>query len=214
MKDETASQIITPPITELTAEGTIIARPIKRPEQHTQPPIPDSNGNGVLDYQDILAQLKREEEAGSMRTPNEKAHGILEVLGARELSENLKEATVMGVSAGQSPASLEQQFSSVANAELTQRLDDLANSQNIRDPKIMKEAHENIATNDQLTPELKAVAHADIENARRFAETFKETFPKGIKLEGSEGLEVLGHFGGRVVFPKSEEKKKDDGISI
>lgn len=169
--------------------------PPQKPEaRKPTPPIPDVNGDGVLDGEDILKQMEKEEENGLARTPNERAHGVFEAINARSALQELNRV-----------AKEEPQHYGLALHEVTlhiiERLNvavDYVNQRAASMPDYRTRLSDEVAAfgkKEELSQDKIAVLLADQHNLADFAQTVATTFPKGIALHPKETLQILLHFG-------------------
>ncbi len=179
----------------------------------TQPPIPDSNGNGMLDGEDLLTQMRVEEQLGTLRTVNETAHGVLEFLSARPYAGTFADEV-------RAEPTMErfEELSDVAAQGIAHSLESLGTLPQYKDDALWQEEHQILdrMAADGIDPVSIGVLRADVQHARDFADTYAQTFPNGVNIDIVDAPQILSHFGDIPVpvTPPVEQEKKDPGVKL
>lgn len=172
-------------------------------------PFKDTNGDGVLDGAEIRAALRAEEEKGSERTANERAHGVLDTAGAAEMTSAMNRLLLEGqITTGAQHEQALKEAATILREQLLGIAETFAGQTDL-----VKNAERDFRkANPSMSQEQEAqlaVALADLRSTVAFADTFKKTFPKGIKIEAADMPEILGHFGPLMV-PLTPQRKEPD----
>ncbi len=173
-------------------------------------PIADVDGDGKLTGKDILAKLKAENERENYRTPNEKAHGILENVGIIEIKQNLGENPDYEKAAQEFVANLK-----TAIEDITRRMKD--------DPNYAAQLENDTGSfagtiTDQdgnrkslLNEGEREIMVANDVSVTELAKAFAKTFPKGVEISAEDMKEILEHFQNT---PGLAWKDRDKGTGI
>lgn len=156
-------------------------------------PIKDTVKDGILTGREIAQQLRDEEQMGSMRTPTERVHGVLEALGLREQAETYAAQFKLYVESGNTEAleKLNRDAASVIQTRLEVAISSTSKP-NYR--QLIEQDRKNIETDSSITDNERVLRKADLDSADAFARASKVTFPKGVKIEPNEVLGIMGHF--------------------
>lgn len=181
-------------------------------ETKPQNPIRDTNGNGVLDGAELIAQLAAEHGGGQKTVAAQPVHGVL---NSTQIS-TLVQAWNIGMQSDATKAGvLSERIATRIGERLEQRVNDyLAKVK--EDPDFVKKGLERIA---QMPgpEELKATASANFQSFAAFADNYKQDFPNGVKIESQDSLSILHHFGRLLVpspTPPQPPEQKQSGQSI
>lgn len=154
------------------------------PTSGEKPVVQDVNFNGKLDGTDLARAMVAEEQEGSRRVASERAHGFLDIAGAREAVLAWNIAATAGIDLN----ALKVGTARAMNESLTVEL-----ALYKRDPKgYIAGIKEHPPEQYRGKPELLA---ADIASFEAFAKTFEQKFKGGIDIKPEEVLGVIGHFG-------------------
>lgn len=166
----------------------------------TESPIKDTNRNGRLDGAELIAQLKTDEQLQGERTANEAVHGVLEMVGVRDLKRKMEEYYHEHKRDFDAHPELLNTLLTQANQMFVEAtLDTVANAR--KNPGDLRAKMEALLTSENIPAADAAVLRTDFSHFMRFANAFEKEFPNGIAIENSELTEILAHFKGPFQTP-------------
>ncbi len=172
-------------------------------------PFKDLNKDGVLDGKEILKALENEEQLDFIRTPDERAHGVLQVAEAETLTQTWNQIAVM-VANGDLFYSRLEEFKERIATRFEQRLMQRYEQFTQMDSKFVDAYCE--AQKPMDNGDLKC---ADMKSFDAFAKNLKADFPKGVKVAPEDILPILNHFGQIAIpIPPNPKGKIDSGKQI
>jgi|GEM_PF-3875997 len=171
---------------------------------------PGTAGHGVLDGQDLLTQMGLEEQAGTLRTAAERAHGVLEQARARDIARDVLQEAMEAISRREIPS---ERIYTEAAARLTSNLQHNIDALKkvMHDPAAVQRMLADLEqrmVQGNVPAAGRAVRMADARSMIDFVKTFDQTFPGGIKLEARDMPAILSHFG---VMPFLQITPRDGG---
>ena len=171
----------------------------------------DDNGNGKLDGEEIRKHLRTEGDVGTaLRTPEHRAHAVLEVAGARAVNRSLLQNVI------KQQGYTDESLLNAAN-DLTARLlttvtrvaDGLKNKEGYR--QRLTGAAQQYAQAKGMSPEQANLRVAEMQTFADFAATFDKTFPNGIDIKPEDMPEIIKHFGPLAIPNPPSLNTKDRG---
>jgi hypothetical protein len=176
-----------------------------------QPIFRDDNGNGKLDGEEIRKFLRMEGDVGAaLRTPEHRAHAVLEVAGARTVNRDLLQNVIS------QNGYTDESLLNAANG-LTARL--LATVNRVAEGlkripdyrQRLTSAAQKYAQDKGMTPEQGNLRVAEMQTFADFAATFDKTFPNGIDIKPEDVPEIIKHFGPLAVPTPPNRNTNDRG---
>jgi hypothetical protein len=171
-----------------------------------RPPIPDANGNGKLDGEDVRVQLDRESRDPNATLTEWNGHALFEAIGTRKFSAQMRELVeAKGTYTGNEIRVARDQVQAELRDTVSRFGAMLENNPLFR--HALEQNMKSVAQQRGHTPEqTETLVHLQ-RVIVDFAETFPKTFPKGMALEPVDMLDLMNRFGG-IAAPK-----KPQGIS-
>lgn len=159
------------------------------------PIFKDDNGNGKLDGEEIRKFLRMEGDVGiTLRTPEHRAHAVLEVAGARAVNRDLLQSVIK--QQGYTDQVLENAANDLTARLLTNVTRVAASLKSVPDYRQrLTGAAQRYAASKNLTPEQTNLRVAEMQTFADFAATFDKTFPNGIDIKPEDMPEIIKHFG-------------------
>lgn len=185
----------------------------KQPIVNNDAPITDTNKDGILQGKEIIAQLGREEEAGSMRTKNEHVHGVLDFLGmradAQEYSRNLLKAQL-----AENPDAIReiQKIAAQNMAGILSNTPKVIVSDEFQET--LKRDINSIKVDPEMPQDQKDVLLADMNKTNDYGKTFAKTFPKGVSIAPEDVTGILAHFAPMPIIIQTQPVPKKKGGEI
>lgn len=163
------------------------------------PPIKDTNRDGILQGSELITQLNAEKEKGGTHTKSESVHGILDMLGVRDIAESYSAAVLAAQVIGQENlhtegtilADAQQTASKKLEKQLTVMGDVILDDEF---QKLIAQSKRDISQNNSFTPHEKEIRTAVLDDVNAYAHTLASTFPKGIKIAPEDVTSIMAHF--------------------
>ena len=163
------------------------AQSVALTQQEVRPPIPDINNNRKLDGEDIAHALESESISPSVRSSTQRAHGVMEVLGTRDVTQALTIDAIQNQGYYRLDSIL--QATQYLKDTLLKHVETI-NDEIARNPRYLEDP---TSSPTQPFGDLKLVD--DLKHFAVFARSFEKTFPQGVDIKPEEILGIIQYFG-------------------